>query len=187
MLGFDANGILAGSGRASRPNRFARNPGRKLPGLDQLGHDASASDDRLVADIGHDNAPGADPAILTDDHTAGLSRLVANRYIQAIECMGIWSRGNLNAGTKQGILTDRDQTELAIGTDINVLAKAAIGLRKQGPESDKDRPIALREDTGKKRGPQYYAHRSGNQSDPLACAFDSRVGPENRSNHPIDR
>lgn len=186
MLGFDANGVLAGSGYSSRPDRFARDPCRKLSGLDRLGHDASGTDDRLVANVCHDNASGTDPAILSDDHTAGLSRLVANRYIQAIECMGIWSRGNLNAGTKQGILTDRDQTELAIGADVNMLAKAGVGFRKQGPESNKDRPIALRKDIGKKCGPQYYAHRSGNQSDPLACAFDSRVGPENRSSNPID-
>ena len=128
LEGFDANGVLAGSGYASRPDRFARDPGSKLPGLDRLGNDASGSDDRLVSNVCHDDASGTDPAILTDDHTAGLSRLVANRYIQAVECMGIWSRGNLNARTKQGILTDRDQTELAIGSNVHMLAKAGIGF-----------------------------------------------------------
>ena len=100
--------------------------------------------------------------------------------------MGIWSRGNLHAGTEQGVLTDRNQTELAIGTDVHMLAKTGIGFRKQGPESDKDRPIALRKDKGKKRCSQRYAYGSGNQSDPLACAFDGRVGPEDRPSNPVD-
>ena len=88
-LGFDANRVLAGSGRASRPDRFARDPGSKLPGLDWLGHNASGTDDRLVADVCHDDASCADPAIAADEDLTGLSGLVANRNVQSIKRMGL--------------------------------------------------------------------------------------------------
>lgn len=109
-------------------NQLARHSGGQLTPRDHARYHASCTDDRLITDVGHDDASGPDPAILTDDHTAGLSRLVANRRIQAIKCMGIWSRGNLHARTEQGVLTDRDQTELAIGPDVHMLAKAGIGF-----------------------------------------------------------
>jgi hypothetical protein len=87
-LGFDANGVLARSGRASRPDRFARDPGGKLPGLDWLGHNASGTDDRLVADVCHDDASCADPAISTDVDLTRLSWLIANRNVQSVKRMG---------------------------------------------------------------------------------------------------
>lgn len=66
----DAIETLTGLGQASGPDRFAWDSGSKLHGLDRLGDHTASSNDTLVTDIGHDNASGPDPAILTNDHTA---------------------------------------------------------------------------------------------------------------------
>ena len=85
LEGFDANGVLAGSGYASRPDRFARDPSSKLSGLDGLGDHTASPDDRLVSNVCHDDASGSNPTVPTDHDLLRLFRLVANRNIQAIE------------------------------------------------------------------------------------------------------
>jgi len=118
----DAIETLTGLGQASGPDRFAWDSGSKLHGLDRLGDNTAGSNDRLVSNVGHEDAPGTDPAISTDENLPRLSGLIANRSIQAIKRMGLGTRRNLHARSQQGVIADRYPAQLAIWPDINVFA-----------------------------------------------------------------
>jgi hypothetical protein len=150
LLVFDANKTLAGSGYASRPDRFARNPGSQLTLRDWARYHAPGTDDRLIGDIGHNDASSTDPAISSDENLSRLSGLVTNRNIQAIKRMGLGTGRNLHARPQQRVIADRYPTQLAIRSNINVFAKSRIGLGQQRPVSNKNRRVALAQYLGKK-------------------------------------
>jgi hypothetical protein len=96
LLGIDTHEALAGSGQTSRPDRFARDPGGKLPGLDWLGNHTTGPDDRLVSDVGHDDTPGTDPTVSSNGNTFGKPRLAPDRQIGSIECVSQGPGWDLN-------------------------------------------------------------------------------------------
>jgi hypothetical protein len=175
----DAIETLTGLGQASRPDRFARDSGSKLHGLDRLGDNAAASNDRLVSNVCHDNAPGTDPAISTDGNLSRFSGLVANRSIQAIKRMGLGPGRNLHARSQQRVIADRYPTQLAIGSDVDMFAKSRIALGQQRPVPDKNRCVALAQHSGKKSRPQNYTQPTGQARQELTRSLNRCVGPQN--------
>jgi hypothetical protein len=54
------------AGLLTASKHFARHPGSQLTLRDWAGHNTTGSNDRLVSNVGHEDAPGTDPAISTD-------------------------------------------------------------------------------------------------------------------------
>jgi hypothetical protein len=81
----------------------------------------------------------------------GFPGLVADRNIQSVKGVGFGTRRDLNAGAKERVCTDRHPTELAIRSDVNMLAKPSVGLGKERPEPYEHRLVALGQHTRKKK------------------------------------
>lgn len=113
---------------------------RKLPGPQDSGRhsggddtirqffrdDGAGSDDRVTADVLHDDGVISDPGPCADPDATRLPRLVADWNIQSLNAVHQRSTWAMHTRRKENIVLDVHPPEITIGTNVGIPIDAGL-------------------------------------------------------------
>ena len=113
-----------------------------------------------------------------------LEPLVANGYL-IVRAVHMRAARHVNASGQQHVVADVREAEMAARSDVHPFTQSSGRSRKQHPEFDRHRRVALVQHPTQKRAAKIHAGKAWNQRQELARPFECPLAAEEQRANPI--
>lgn len=156
-------------------DHFGRNPTSDHVIGERFDNNSTRADDRVPADVSHNDCSASDPATLAYANEGAHTRLFANRNVRVCDSVEVRSARDVDARGEQDVLFEVTEAKMTAGPYVGVLVDPSTGLREDSPEFDTRVLVAVRQGETQKTPTQVLSGKSRGTGEQMGCPFEGPV------------